>query len=97
MEKGFYGQPSIAAFADEKKYKTDEVKELYLTRVHVCCGSCERDLKAALKTVEGIEDHTDIEKGVGEFHLEGTFTEAQVMAALHAAGMHGSLSPNSRN
>ncbi|MFT5465525.1 MAG: copper chaperone CopZ [Verrucomicrobiales bacterium] len=96
-QAGFYGKPSIAAFADTKKYATTEIEEIYLSRVHVCCRSCVRDLEGALESVEGIKEFTEIEDGISEVHITGKFTQAQVMAALHAGGMHGALSPRSRN
>lgn len=95
-QAGFYGKPSIPAFADKKKYSEAEVEEIYLSRIHVCCRDCRRALEGALETVEGIEEHTEIEDGIREVHIKGKFSQAQIMAALHAIGMHGQLSSQPR-
>lgn len=97
MQRGFYGKPSIPAFADKKKYNANKVETLYLSRFHVCCRDCEKTMEKALEGIDGIDDISDIEKGVNEIEITGKISQADVMAALHAVGMHASVSPNSRN
>ncbi|MEM7013327.1 MAG: hypothetical protein AAF585_17800, partial [Verrucomicrobiota bacterium] len=96
MHRGFYGKPSIPAFADKKKYNATKVEKLFLSRIHICCRDCEKAMEETLEGVNGIDEIGEIEKGVSEIEITGMISQADVIAALHASGMHATVSPNSR-
>lgn len=57
--------------------------------VHMCCGGCVKAAKAAVKEVEGVNEH-EIEEGDTQFYVKGeNFKPYEVMMALRAAGFGG--------
>ncbi len=88
VEAGFWaisGKDGVAA-KDNSGVKAGAAKRLELTGVHQCCGKCEKAILAAVKGVKGVEGAAVNGNSVV---VEGEFDGAEVVAALHAAGLHG--------
>jgi len=54
---------------------------------HNCCESCNKALKEAIKTVEGVESE-DAKAKEGSFTVKGAFDPAALVKAVNAAGYH---------
>ncbi len=91
MDKGFYGTPSIAAFAPTKKYSTDKKESVSISKVHLCCDDCVEAAEDALMDVEGAEEIEGLEAKARDFVVKGMISPADVVAALNAVGLHGSV------
>lgn len=58
--------------------------------VHLCCQKCANAAIAAVKNVSGITKH-DIVSKAESFTVEGEFTKAELVAALNAEGLGGTI------
>jgi copper chaperone CopZ len=93
MDAGYYGTvsgeesspPSGSAAAAAKKLTSATV-----TGVHLCCGKCATAAKGAVESVKGVTSHTVASKAK-TFEVKGEFTEADLVAALNKAGLHGKV------
>jgi copper chaperone CopZ len=65
-----------------------KVQKLTIEGVHLCCGSCVKAVNGALTKVKGVKAHT-AEKNAKTFEVTGDFVAADVLAALHKAGLSG--------
>jgi hypothetical protein len=90
VEAGFWAVSDNAGVApkDDSGVAAGAVKRLELTDVHDCCCKCEKAIVAAAKSVEGVKEAVVKD---GDLVVEGDFDGAKVVAALHAAGLHGKL------
>jgi copper chaperone CopZ len=57
---------------------------------HNCCDACNKALKEAIKTVEGVESDDAAAKGAS-FTVKGAFDPAALVKAVNAAGYHVKL------
>ena len=72
----------------KKGTKSDSVT---LQGLHLCCGGCEKAVKAALKKVAGV-DSVDVIKKKRTIVLSGKAIDvAAVLKALNSAGFSGSI------
>jgi copper chaperone CopZ len=87
-EAGYFGVPSLEAFADKTAYATANVKSLKLSGIHLCCGKCVTMATEAIKSAEGVAEVIGMEKNAAEVTVTGDFSPAALAQALHAAGFH---------
>lgn len=86
---GFHGQ------TDHKKLKMPEnsgvksgvIERLELVGVHNCCGGCNKAIKAAIASVDGVQADTAKAKSK-TLVVEGKFDGLAVVNALNKAGFH---------
>jgi len=57
---------------------------------HNCCDGCNKALKAAIKTVEGVESD-DCAANKATFIVKGAYNPADLVKAIHDAGYHAKL------
>jgi copper chaperone CopZ len=88
-EAGFYGTTDHERLKMKKAGgSTKEYEALDVTGIHICCGKCEKAVKAALKEVPGIEEDT-MEKGKSSFKVSGKkITIADLNKALNGVGLN---------
>jgi copper chaperone CopZ len=89
---GFHGKLSSKQDVKWKGQKkpAGKIQRLELYSVHNCCPACTKAIKSALAKVEGVTADT-CEPKKNSFVVEGEFTAKEVLAALHKAGFHPSL------
>lgn len=89
---GYHGETgsSTLAIKSEENLPKGTAKTLTLTGVHNCCGSCNKAIKAAVKSVDGVKGDTAKPKGTS-FEVTGDFNAADVLKALNAAGFHAKV------
>ena len=83
---GFYGKVN----SQTVKYKAIEipegkVKRLEVSGIHNCCGSCNRSIKEAIKSVTGVTTDTAKAKS-STFVVEGDFSAKELVDALQDSG-----------
>lgn len=86
MEAGYYG----AIEGAEQELSDKVLKGATVENVHLCCGKCVKTMTAAVESVEGVTGAT-IENKATSFTVEGEFKEGDLIAAINAAGFHGSV------
>jgi copper chaperone CopZ len=86
---GFHGKTDSDKLKvpDAKDVPAGKVKKLELTGAHNCCGACNTAIKNALKKVPGVTGDTAAANSK-EFSVEGDFSAADAVKALHDAGYH---------
>jgi periplasmic mercuric ion binding protein len=57
---------------------------------HNCCDGCNKALKAAIKTVEGVESE-DCAANKATFIVKGAYNPSDLVKAIHDAGYHAKL------
>lgn len=72
---------------DNSGVKAGKVKRLELVGVHNCCGGCNKAIKEALATVDGVASDTAAPKAT-TLVVEGEFDGLAVVTALNKAGFH---------
>jgi len=85
---GYFGVPSIEAFADKATYATAKTKTLTLSGIHLCCGKCVTMATEAIKSAEGVTEVIGVVKNASQVTVNGDFSPAALASALHAAGFH---------
>ena len=86
---GFGGTSDNAAVKVNAVAGPDEtVTSLTVSGTHLCCGSCVKAAKAAVKSVPGVTSDT-IAAGAKSFKVEGEFNGKALMEALAKAGFTG--------
>jgi periplasmic mercuric ion binding protein len=60
-----------------------------LTGVHLCCQGCVNAVDAALRNVEGVNSHCDMENGTVSFTAGDDATAQKALDSLAAAGFYG--------
>jgi copper chaperone CopZ len=66
----------------------EQVKELTVSGVHLCCGKCVKAVDAAVKSVPGVKSE-NAAKGAKSFDVKGDFNAKALMDALAKAGFSG--------
>ena len=61
-----------------------------LTGVHLCCQGCVNAVDAALRNVEGVNSHCDMENGTVTFTAGDAAAAREALDSLAAAGFYGS-------
>ncbi|WP_372897993.1 heavy-metal-associated domain-containing protein [Stieleria sp.] len=86
---GFHGETDHAKLKmqDNSGVKAGVTKRLELVGVHNCCGGCNKAIKAALATVDGVQADTAKPKSK-TLVVEGEFDGLAVVNALNKAGFH---------
>lgn len=62
-----------------------------LTGVHICCQGCVDAIDVALRDVEGVKSHCDMEKGAVTFTAGDAAAAREALDSLAAAGFYGSV------
>jgi copper chaperone CopZ len=88
-EAGFHSQTDNEKLKpkDDSGVKEGKTTRLELTGVHNCCGACNKAIKKAVTSVDGVKADTATVKQTS-FVVEGDFDGLQVVRALEAAGFH---------
>ena len=60
-----------------------------LTGVHLCCQGCVNAVDAALRNVEGVNSHCDMENGTVTFTAGDAAAARKALDSLAAAGFYG--------
>ena len=60
-----------------------------LTGVHLCCQGCVDAVDAALRNVEGVNSHCDMENGTVSFTAGNAAAAREALDSLAAAGFYG--------
>lgn len=86
---GFHGETDNAKLKmpDNSGVKEGKVNRLELIGVHNCCGGCNKAIKAAIATVDGVEADTAKAKSK-TLVVEGNFDAMALITALNQAGFH---------
>ena len=86
---GFHGVSDNDKFAmpDNSGVKAGTVKRLELVGIHNCCGGCNKAIKSAIASVDGVEADTAKAKSK-TLVVEGEFDGLAVVQALNKAGFH---------
>lgn len=86
---GFHGESDHKKIKMPKNsgVKAGKIERLELVGVHNCCGGCNKAIKAALASVEGVEADTAAPKEKS-LVVEGSFDGLAVITALNKAGFH---------
>jgi mercuric ion binding protein len=86
---GFHGDTGNkdVAVKDDSGVEKGKVKTLTVTGIHNCCGNCNKAIKAAVKTVDGVKADTAKSKE-DTFEVTGEFEAADLIKALNDAGFH---------
>ena len=84
---GYYG--SIEG-EEAPTASTKVLKGATVENVHLCCKKCVTAVEKALKDVKGVTG-SSIESKADSFTVEGEFSEGDLIAAMNAAGFHGSV------
>lgn len=66
----------------------EQVKELTVSGVHLCCAKCVKAVDAAVKSVPGVKSE-NAAKGAKSFDVKGDFNAKALMDALAKAGFSG--------
>jgi len=86
---GFHGETGDAKLVqkDDSGVTKGKVKTLTLTGVHNCCGSCNKSINEAVKSVAGVTGNTAKVKQ-DTFDVTGDFEAEDVVKAMLKAGFH---------
>ncbi|MCA9135173.1 MAG: cation transporter [Planctomycetales bacterium] len=86
---GFHGETDNEKLKmpDNSGVKKGMVKRLELVGVHNCCGGCNKAIKEAIATVDGVTADT-AEAKKNTLVVEGNFDGLALIAALNKAGFH---------
>lgn len=89
---GFHGDTGnkTLAIKEDSGATSGKVSKVKVVNIHNCCQACTRDIKKALKTVDGIKEDTATARK-NSFEVSGDFDAAQLIKALNAAGYHAKI------
>ncbi len=89
---GFHGNTGNKdlAMKEDSGATAGKVNKLKLVGIHNCCTSCTRDIKNALKKVDGVKEDTAASRK-NSLEVTGDFDAAQVIKALNEAGYHAKI------
>jgi periplasmic mercuric ion binding protein len=89
---GFHGDTGSKdlAMKEDSGVSSGKVSKLKVVGIHNCCASCTRDIKNALKKVDGVKEDTAASRK-NSFEVTGDFDAAQVIKALNEAGYHAKV------
>jgi len=91
-DAGFHGKTDNekVAMPDDSGAPEGKVERIELAGIHNCCGGCNKAIKAALGTVEGVAgDNADPK--AESLVVEGEFVAQELIAALNKAGFHAKV------
>ena len=91
-DAGFHGKTDNEELAmpDDSGAPEGKVARIELAGIHNCCGGCNKAIKAALGTVEGVAgDNADPKAET--LVVEGDFVAKELIAALNKAGFHAKV------
>ena len=77
-------------FFERAGTKGEMVKSATVSGVHLCCNDCVEAVEKALKSVEGIEEHTAKSKAE-TFEITGEFSPSEVLRYLRRTGLNGTI------
>ncbi len=90
VKAGYFGKSSdpnvkmnVRTGAKDKK-----VESLKIEGVHLCCAKCVKAVDHAVKSVNGVKEHTAT-KGAESFDVTGDFNDKEVFTALEKEGLSG--------
>lgn len=89
---GFHGDTGSKdlAMKEDSGATSGKVNKLKVVGIHNCCTSCTRDIKKALKKVDGVKEDTATPRK-NSFEVTGDFDAAAVIKALNEAGYHAKV------
>lgn len=89
---GFHGATGNKdlAIKEDSGASAGKVTKIKVVGIHNCCNSCTRDIKNALKKVDGVKDNTATPRK-NSFEVTGDFDATQVIKALNEAGYHAKI------
>jgi copper chaperone CopZ len=92
VQAGYFGKSSDSNVSLDASTgaKGEKVKSLHVEGVHLCCGKCVKAVDTALKSVEGVKEHTAT-KGAKSFEVTGDFNDQDVFKALQKEGLTGKV------
>jgi copper chaperone CopZ len=92
VEAGYFGKSDNAAVTvkADTGAKDGKVTTMTVDGVHLCCDKCAKATKAAVAKAPGVTGDTAAKK-VTSFDVTGNFSQKEVMAALQAAGLTGTV------
>lgn len=89
---GFHGDTGNKdlAMKEDSGVSAGKVNKLKVVGIHNCCTSCTKDIKKALKKVDGVKEDTAAPRK-STFEVTGDFDAAQVIKVLNEAGYHAKV------
>lgn len=63
--------------------------KVVLSGVHLCCGGCTDAADDALRSVEGVDSHCDMDRGTVSFTARDADSARQALNRLARAGLYG--------
>ena len=90
VKAGYFGKSSDANIKLDSSTgaKGAKVQTLHIEGVHLCCAKCVKAVDKAVKSVDGVKEHTAV-KGAKTFDVTGDFKDEDVFAALQKEGLTG--------
>ena len=90
VKAGYFGKSSDAniKLSAATGAKGAKVQTLHIEGVHLCCAKCVKAVDKAVKSVDGVKEHTAV-KGAKTFDVTGDFKDEDVFAALQKEGLTG--------
>ena len=88
VQAGYFGKSSDSSvkLSADSGAQGKKVHSLKLEGVHLCCGKCVSTVDKAVKSVDGVKEHT-AKKNAESFEVTGDFNDKEVVDALHKAGL----------
>jgi len=92
LKAGYFGKSSDSGIHMTARTgaKGAKVQSMHVEGVHLCCAKCVKAVDKALKSVEGVKEHTAT-KGAETFEVTGDFNDKDVFAALQKEGLNGKI------
>ena len=90
---GYFGKSSDKEILLSPKHAGatgKKVSTMKLEGVHLCCGKCVTAVDKAVRSVDGVKEHT-AKKNAESFDVTGDFNDEQVIEALQKAGLTGKV------
>ena len=89
---GYFGKSSDASIkiSGDTGAKGAKVQTLKLEGVHLCCAKCVTAVDKAVKSVDGVKEHTAV-KNAKSFEVTGNFNDKAVIDALQQRGLTGKV------
>ncbi len=90
VNAGYFGKSSDSSIKIDSSTgaKGAKVQTLHLEGVHLCCAKCVKAVDKAVKSVDGVKEHTAV-KGAKAFDVSGDFNDQEVFTALQKEGLTG--------
>ena len=85
---GYYGKSDREGVAIPTEASNEQVEQVTVKGLHLCCGKCVKGLNTALEKCTGVQANT-AETKAESFQVSGKFTKADLVKALQEAGFNG--------